>query len=73
MKALTNHVAMSIERLHPSQQLLSIPQRDQDLGVVPDGRLEDRERTLGDFVFFQLTDLELGQVGFGEVEELARE
>lgn len=62
---------MPVKRLDPAQQLLVVPERDEDLGIVSDGRLENGERALGDFVLFELTNLELGEFGLGKVEELA--
>lgn len=60
---LQNHIRMPIKRLYPRQQLLVVSQTDQYLRLISDGLLEDREWTLGDFVFFQFTDLRFVQFG----------
>lgn len=63
---------MPVESLDPTEQLLVVPEGDEDLCVVPDGSLQDGERTLGNLVLFKLSDLELGQLGFWQVEEFAK-
>lgn len=38
---LEHHVAMPVECLDASQELAVVAERDEDLGVTPDRRLED--------------------------------
>jgi len=64
---LQYHIGMPIESFHPCQQLLVVPQRDEDLGLVSDGLLQDGEWALGDLVVLELSNLGLVQLGFGNV------
>jgi hypothetical protein len=50
---------MPIERLDSRQQLAVVAAGDQNLGVRAHGGLEDGEGTGGEFMFFELRDLEL--------------
>lgn len=66
----THHIRVPVKCLHPSQQLLVIPQTDQDLRVVPYTLLQDRQRALRHLELFQLPDLSLIQVGLVHVRVL---
>lgn len=67
---LKHHIEMSIESLDTAEHLAVVAQRDEDLGMVAHGGLEDREWTGGEFVFFELGDFVLGQFGARFCEEL---
>jgi hypothetical protein len=66
----THHVRMPIKRLHSCQQLLVVPQTDQNLRVVPYSLLQDRERSLRDLLLLQLLDLALVHIRLAHVGEL---
>jgi hypothetical protein len=55
---------MPIKSFNPSQQFLIIPQTDQNLRLIPNGLLQDREGTLRDFIFFKFTNLAFVQFRF---------
>lgn len=48
---------MSVKRLDTSKQLFIVSQRNQDLRVIPDSLLQNRQRSLGNFVFLELAEL----------------
>jgi hypothetical protein len=54
-----HHVAVAIKGLYTSEKLLIIAERDEDLGVIADGLLEDGEGSLVDFVLLELANLRL--------------
>jgi len=62
-----------IESLHSTQQLLVVPEGDEDLSVVSNRSLEDRERSLGNLILLELTDLLVGKFGLGKVEQFTAE
>ena len=64
---------MPIESLHSTQQLLVVPEGDEDLSVVSNRSLEDRERSLGNLILLELTDLLVGKFGLGKVEQFTAE
>lgn len=72
LDVLQDHVGVSVESLDSGQQLLVVPQRDEDLGLISDSLLEDGEGALGDLVLLQFTDLRLVELGFGDVLVLTR-
>jgi len=67
------HIAVPIESLHSTQQLLVVPEGDEDLSVVSNRSLEDRERSLGNLILLELTDLLVGKFGLGKVEQFTAE
>lgn len=54
-----HHVAVAVKGLYTSEKLLIIAEGDEDLGMVADRLLEDREGPLVNFVFLELADLRL--------------
>jgi hypothetical protein len=58
---------MPIKRFDPRQQLLVVPQTNQDLTLIPNCLLEDREWSLRDFIFLQFPDLGFVKFGTGNV------
>jgi hypothetical protein len=64
---LQYHIRMPIKRFHPRQQLLVVPQTNQDLTLIPNCLLEDREWSLRDFIFLQFPDLGFVKFGTGNV------
>lgn len=56
---------MSVKGLDASEQLLVIPQRDQDLAVVANSLLQDGQRSLGDLPLLELTNLSLVELRLG--------
>lgn len=66
----THHVRVSVKRLHSCQQLLVVSQTDQDLRVVPNTLLQNRQRTLRDLLLLQLLDLTLIHIRLGHILEL---
>jgi hypothetical protein len=69
----TYHVGVPVKCLHPRQQLLVVPQTDQDLRVISHTLLENRKRTLRDLMLFHLFDLTLVHIRFVHVGELTCE
>lgn len=66
----THHVAVSVKGLDAAEKLLVVAQADEDLGVVANRLLEDRQRALRNLVLLERTDLRLGELGTRRVEEL---
>jgi len=66
----THHVTVPIKGLDTGEKLLVIPERDQDLCVVADGLLENRERSLRNFMFFESPKLGLIELRFGNMDVL---
>jgi hypothetical protein len=54
---LQHHVAVAVEGLDAREQFAVVARRDQDLGVVAHGRLEEREGAGGEFVGFEEGEL----------------
>jgi len=54
-----HHVAVAIKGLYTSKKLFIISEGDEDLGVIANRLLEDREGALVDFVFLELANLRL--------------
>lgn len=61
---------MAVKSFYTREELFVVAKGDEDLGVVADGLLEDGEGALGDFVLFELANLGLVQLGFGDVDVL---
>ena len=59
LDVLEHHVAVPVKGLDARQQLAVVADRDEDLGVRPHRRLEDRERAGRELVFLELGDLVL--------------
>jgi hypothetical protein len=59
---LQDHVAVPIEGLDACKQLAVVATGDEDLGSVADGGLEDGERSCGEFMLFDLSNLEFAGV-----------
>lgn len=57
---------MTVKRLDTTQELLVIPQRDQDLTVVADSLLQHRKRSLGNLPLLQLANLSLVELRLGD-------
>lgn len=57
-----HHVAVAIKSLYASEKLLIIAKGDEDLGVIADRLLEDREGSLVNFVLLELANLRLVEV-----------
>lgn len=70
---LEDHVAVSVECFDAGQHLLVVAERNQDLRVVADRLLQDREGALRDLVLLQLADLALIQVRLGDIDVLTVE
>lgn len=64
LHVLQNHVGMTVKRLDTGQELLVVSQGDEDLALVTDGLLQDREGALGDLPLLKLADLRLVELGF---------
>jgi hypothetical protein len=56
---LKNHVAVTIECLDAGEQFAVVAARDQDLCARPDGGLEDRKRSCGELMLFDLCNFVL--------------
>ena len=54
-----HHVAVAVKGLYTSEKLLIIAEGDENLGMIADRLLEDREGPLVDFMFLELADLGL--------------
>lgn len=54
---LKNHVAVSVKSLDTGQQLAVVSAGDQDLGVSAGGGLQERQRTGGELVLLDESDL----------------
>ena len=64
---LEDHVAVPVKGLDAREQLAVVAAGDEHLRVRPDGRLQDRERAGGEFVFFELGDFVFSVIfGSGE-------
>ena len=61
---------MPVKGFHACQQLLVVPEGDEDLRMVPHGLLQHRERSLADLVFFKRAKLALIQLGFWDMNVL---
>lgn len=61
---------MPVKSLDASEKLAVVSERDENLGVVANGLLEDGKRTLADLVLLQLPDLALVQFGLWDVDVL---
>lgn len=70
LDVLQHHVRVTVECFDSCEELLVVSKGDEDLCVVADGLLEDREGTLGDLVLFELADLGLVQFGLRYVDVL---
>lgn len=60
-----NHVRVTIKGFDSCKELLVVAKCDEDLGVVANGLLKQRERALGDLVLLELADL--GLIQFGQI------
>lgn len=56
LDVLEDHVAMSIECFYTSKEFAVVATRDDDLVVVADSSLEDRERAGSEFMLFDASD-----------------
>lgn len=66
----TYHIAVPIKRLHPRQELFVVSQRNEDLSVITDRLLQNRQGPLADLVLLELPQLrliELRSRGVGEL------
>lgn len=68
---LQHHVAMPIKRLYTCQQFAIVPTRDEDLIVISNSGLQDRERASSELVGFDLGDFVFGQLVARLREELS--
>ena len=59
LHVLQDHIAMSVERFYPGQELAVVSDGDQDLVVASYGGLENRQRPRIELVFFKLGNLVL--------------
>lgn len=56
------HVTMPIERLHPCQKFLIVPQGYEDLGMIPHGLLKYGQWSLADLVLLEGSNLRFVEV-----------
>ena len=57
LNILEDHVAVSVKSLDTGQQLAVVSAGNQDLGVCAGGGLEERQRTGGELVLLDASDL----------------
>ena len=61
---------MSIECLYTGQKFFIVSQRDENLSVIADRLLQNRQWSLTDFMFFKLPYLSFIQLRLGNMRKL---
>ena len=69
LDVLEHHVAVAVKGLDAGEQLAVVAARDQNLVVRAHRRLEYRKRAGRELVLLELSDLVLGELGAGLVDE----